>query len=99
MTCDLEDLVAAITDALIARGRAVQPFRSDLECELVREAAALAARLLGRPTRTVERPDGFHVTMPGWTNAPASAGLGSALARQALDIASGVPHLTGRTPL
>lgn len=69
MTCEhhesLEDLIAMISSSLAARGRAVLPYRNDLERELLREATALAARLLARPTHAFDRPDGFHVTMPG----------------------------------
>lgn len=89
MTCDrhraVEDLVTTITDAVTARGRAVQPYRNEMEHELVREAAALAARFLSSPTRSFDRPGAVHVVMPGWTGDPVLAELSSASARQALD--------------
>lgn len=69
MTCErhavLQDLVDLITDALNARGRAIQPYRNELDRELLLEAAALATRYLGQPTRTFDRPNALHIVMPG----------------------------------
>jgi hypothetical protein len=91
MTCDrhqaLEDLVTAITDALNARGRAIQAYRDEVERDLVWEAAALAARFLGRPTRTFDKPGALHVVVTGWTYDPVQAELEVARIRRVLDAA------------
>jgi hypothetical protein len=91
MTCDrhqaLEDRVTTITDALNTRGRAIQAHRDDLERDLVREAAAIAARFLGHPTRTFDKSGALHMIVTGWTYDPVQAELEDARIRRVLDAA------------
>lgn len=91
MTCNrhraVEDLVTVITDALHARGRAIQSYRGDLEREPVHEAAALAARFIGRP-----RP--ARTAVASANGAPAVIDLNGTLrlARDDADARTDTPH-------
>jgi hypothetical protein len=74
VSCDrheaIDELAAALTDALNSRGEVTQSYRDDIERDLVWQAAAQAKRSLGRPTRTFDKPGRIHLLVTNWGNNP-----------------------------
>jgi hypothetical protein len=63
---NIDDLVSRLIDALNTRGQVTSTYRNELERDLLRIAAARAARSLGRPTRCFDRPDRIHLRVTDW---------------------------------
>jgi hypothetical protein len=62
----LEDLVTRFLDALNTTGHVTQSYHDEVEHNLLRIAAAKAARSLGRPTRSYDRPGRIHLSVTDW---------------------------------
>lgn len=62
----VDDLAGSLIDALNTTGHVTQSYRNEIEHNLLRIAVAKAVRLVGRPTRSFDRPGRIHLLITDW---------------------------------